>query len=168
MDDKYNKEIVLKFETRAEAEEVLEKLNEYLTEWGNVSYADYVDVVGPGIGTNEDVDYGWLDLKDVSVSWIIGIGYVFILPPPVLLSNADTSCKVCAFNEDEQFNLLEGVSVEFKLGNVGESFQMDLYIEARTNAKDPCISVTLFDEHSNIIEEMEYTIKYCPECGRKL
>lgn len=167
MAGKYDKRIRISAKTRPEAENILDELHRHIEDYGSLSYADYINMIESGIGTDEDKKYGWFDLHELFISYNYG-EYLLTFPLPVLLSDTNTVCKICNFNENVQFNTLKSTDIEFTLGRVSESFIMDLCIEARTDTKKPCMSITLFDDHGNAIEGFEYPIKYCVECGRGL
>ena len=57
----------ISFETRAEAEKVLDEMKEVLNEYGNVSIADYYDLVSHRSVLASDLTHGWLDLSTTEV-----------------------------------------------------------------------------------------------------
>lgn len=71
------------FETKAEADTVLDHLVGLTEEYGMVSVADFYDLVGE-TGNFTDNKYGWVNLADAKVYRTRG-GYVIDLPKPVLL-----------------------------------------------------------------------------------
>jgi len=71
-------EIIL--ETRAEAEEVIDRLFNRIEEFGMVSVADLYDMVGV-TGTYIDLKWGWIDFRGARVSHVRG-GYLLDLPKP--------------------------------------------------------------------------------------
>jgi len=80
--DRYNYDDVI-VDSRAEAEEVLDVLNEYLEEFGMVSLLELYEAVGKP--TNYmDSKYGWYDLNTASVSRTRD-GYLLKLPRITLL-----------------------------------------------------------------------------------
>lgn len=71
-------EIVL--ETRGEAEEVLDRLGDYLEQYGAVTVKDLYDLIGLD-GTYMDRRFGWTDLREAHSRRVNG-GYVLVLPDP--------------------------------------------------------------------------------------
>jgi hypothetical protein len=65
---------------RAEAEEVIDKLFELVSQYGAATIADLYELVGLG-STHVDHKWGWLDLQGAGVSRIRG-GYLLDLPEP--------------------------------------------------------------------------------------
>ena len=80
--DRYSNDDVI-LDSRVEAEEVLEVLNEYIDEFGMVSLLEFYESVGK-TSNYTDSKYGWFDLKSASISRTRD-GYLIKLPRPVLL-----------------------------------------------------------------------------------
>lgn len=57
----------ISFETRAEAEKVLDEMKEVLNEYGNLSIEDYYDLVNHRSVLPSDRTHGWLDLSSTEV-----------------------------------------------------------------------------------------------------
>ncbi len=76
------KEIIL--ETRGEAEDVLSHLMDMTADYGMASVADLYDLVGISSEFTDD-KYGWVDLRDSSVSRARGGGYIINLPRAIPL-----------------------------------------------------------------------------------
>jgi hypothetical protein len=71
-------EIVL--ESRAESEEVIDRLFEVVSRYGSATVADLYELVGIS-GTHTDNKWGWTDLRGAGVSRVRG-GYLLDLPEP--------------------------------------------------------------------------------------
>lgn len=69
------------FDTRGEAEEVLEQLFEIISRYDQASVSDFYAMVGARDNFT-DRAYGWTDLRGVKVSRVRGGGYVLNLPRP--------------------------------------------------------------------------------------
>lgn len=80
--DRYSNDNVI-LDSRVEAEEVLEVLNEYIDEFGMVSLLEFYESVGK-TSNYTDSKYGWFDLRSASISRTRE-GYLIKLPRPVLL-----------------------------------------------------------------------------------
>lgn len=66
--------------SRAEAEEVIDKLYEVVSRYGTATVADLYELVGI-TGTHTDNKWGWTDLRGAGVSRVRG-GYLLDLPEP--------------------------------------------------------------------------------------
>jgi hypothetical protein len=76
----------LAFETRADAELVLDGMIEQLREYGSISVARLYDLAGvTAMGSFQDNKWGWLDLRGVSTRGTPRNGYILNLPRPVAL-----------------------------------------------------------------------------------
>ena len=72
------------FDTRGEAEEVLDVLIDLIGEYGMVNLTDLYDSVGlPSNYTDEK--YGWCDLRNASISGSRSNGYIIKFPRLMLL-----------------------------------------------------------------------------------
>jgi outer membrane protein OmpA-like peptidoglycan-associated protein len=71
-------EIVL--QSRSEAEEVIDRLFEVVSQYGSATVADLYELVGIH-GTHTDNKWGWQDLRGAGVSRVRG-GYLLDLPEP--------------------------------------------------------------------------------------
>ena len=69
------------FDNRSQAEEVLERMDELVTEYKMVSVSDLYDLVGI-TGKYTDCKYGWTNLRDVEPIRVRDGGYVLNLPKP--------------------------------------------------------------------------------------
>ena len=78
--DKYSYDEVI-FDTRGEAEEVLERMDELLETYEVVSIADYYDLVGFD-SEHTDNKYGWTNLRS-ACSVRVRDGYTIKLPRPM-------------------------------------------------------------------------------------
>lgn len=67
------------FNSRGEAEEVLERMDELIETYGNASVADFYDLVGV-TGKYTDNKYGWKDIHTAKVVRVSGDGYMIKLP----------------------------------------------------------------------------------------
>lgn len=67
------------FDTRGEAEEVLERMDELVDTYGNASVADFYDLVGV-TGKYTDNKYGWKDIHTAKIVRVSGDGYMIKLP----------------------------------------------------------------------------------------
>lgn len=76
-------------------------------------------------------------------------------------------CKVCKFESGNECILLDSRPIDFKLGRLTEHFSLNLYLIRMPGGKY-FISPTIFDDHSDTVEEIDWQIKFCPECGRRL
>lgn len=74
----YNYDDVI-FDSRGEAEEVLERMDELIAAYGNASVLDFYDLVGIS-GTYTDNKYGWTDIHTAKVVRVSGDGYMIKLP----------------------------------------------------------------------------------------
>lgn len=73
------------FDTRPEAEKVLDAMRDILDQYPSVSVADFYDLVGYNYGNNYTCnDYGWTDLSQVTVTWSRGAWYI-ALPRAVVI-----------------------------------------------------------------------------------
>lgn len=79
-----SREVDVVFDTRAEAEEVLSKLIEYIQEYKVTSVADFMELIGK-TGSFKENNYGWTDLTKASVKIIKGGKYIIDLPKAVVL-----------------------------------------------------------------------------------
>jgi hypothetical protein len=75
-------EIIL--ETRVEAEEVIERMAEYVERYDQASVSDLYQLVGV-TGSFADEKWGWKDLRGASVTRVRNGGYLLDLPRPVEL-----------------------------------------------------------------------------------
>lgn len=66
-------------ETRAEANEVLDRMNEIIDSYGQVSVGDLYDLVGI-TGNYTDNNYGWTDLRSAEPIMARGGGWMIRLP----------------------------------------------------------------------------------------
>lgn len=71
------------FDSREDAEDVLDGLQQILDKYNNVSIGDFNDITGI-IGSFTDHKYGWKDLSGASVTRSLD-GYVLNLPRVILL-----------------------------------------------------------------------------------
>lgn len=71
------------FRSRGEADDVLDKLLERLSDYGEVSIADFYDAVGV-TGDFTDNNWGWTDLSYSAVKRVRE-GYIIDFPKPVVL-----------------------------------------------------------------------------------
>lgn len=71
-------------DTRNEAEEVMDRLNEAIAEYGSVSVADLYDLVGVS-GEFTDNKYGWFNLRTAEIQRVRD-GYLLKLPRAVALN----------------------------------------------------------------------------------
>lgn len=67
------------FETRAEAQEVLNSLNDIIEEYGSASIADFYDLCGV---TEQYTDhkYGWTNVSKASIESVRGGYFILVLP----------------------------------------------------------------------------------------
>lgn len=72
-------EIILN--SRVEAEEVLERLQDIIDKYEQVSVDDLYEMVGVK-GDYPDAKYGWYDLRDARVTRVRNSGYLLDLPKP--------------------------------------------------------------------------------------
>lgn len=73
------------FETRIEAQNVLEQMNDLLEEYGLVSIADLYTMLGwSNRSTHTDQKWGWDDLQAADIRMTRG-GYILILPKQIFL-----------------------------------------------------------------------------------
>lgn len=73
------------FETRAEAQNVLEQMNDLLEEYGLISIADLYTMLGwTQRSTHTDQKWGWDDLQAADIRMTRG-GYILILPKHIFL-----------------------------------------------------------------------------------
>lgn len=73
------------FETRIEAQNVLEQMNDLLEEYGLVSIADLYTMLGwSNRSTHTDQKWGWDDLQAADIRMTRG-GYILILPKHIFL-----------------------------------------------------------------------------------
>lgn len=68
-------------QSRAEAEEVLDRLTTYVEEYGHARVTDFYEMVGIS-GSFTDDDWGWLTLRDAGIKRNRD-GFLIILPRPV-------------------------------------------------------------------------------------
>lgn len=80
--NRYSNDDVI-FETRGDAEDVLDVLVEALDAYGNVTVADFKDAIGV-TGDFIDNKWGWVDLKDATIKRVRN-GYLLILPEPIAI-----------------------------------------------------------------------------------
>ena len=78
--NRYSNDDVI-FETRIDAEDVLDILTEALDTYGNVTVADFKDAIGI-TGDFIDNEWGWIDLRGSTIKRVRN-GYLLILPDPV-------------------------------------------------------------------------------------
>lgn len=69
------------FDSRSEAEEVLERMDELITEYKMVTVSDLYDLVGIS-GKYTDCKYGWTNLRNVEPIRVRDGGYMLNLPKP--------------------------------------------------------------------------------------
>ena len=69
------------FDSRSEAEEVLERMDELVTEYKMVTVSDLYDLVGIS-GKYTDCKYGWTNLRNVEPVRVRDGGYMLNLPKP--------------------------------------------------------------------------------------
>lgn len=67
-------------ETRAEANEVLERMDEIIEEYGMVSVGDLYDLVGVTSNSYTDHNYGWTDIRSAEPVMAPGGGWRLRLP----------------------------------------------------------------------------------------
>lgn len=72
----------LEFETRDDAENVLEVLRDIVDRYGKVKVADLYDACGVTGNGYTDEDYGWRDLRDARVVRT-RTGFIFDMPRPI-------------------------------------------------------------------------------------
>lgn len=72
----------LLFRTRAEAEEVVRLMNEYIAEFGQVTVGYLYEIMGETSSQWTVETYGWTDLRDARISNVRN-GYLVTLPRPV-------------------------------------------------------------------------------------
>lgn len=73
------------FDTRPDAEKVLDAMRDILDQYPSVSVADFYDLVGYNYGNNYTCNnYGWTDLSNVTVTWSRGAWYI-ALPRAVVI-----------------------------------------------------------------------------------
>lgn len=72
-------------EDRAEAEEVLSRMDELISVYGMVSVADFYELVGIN-GNYTDNKYGWTDIRSATVVRARGGGYIIKLPKAMPLN----------------------------------------------------------------------------------
>lgn len=73
----------LTFESRADAEEVIEQLDELIECYGVVSVADLYDLVGFQNGSHTDNKFGWVDLRSARIVRTWDGDYMLKLPKAV-------------------------------------------------------------------------------------
>ena len=73
------------FSSRGDADEVLNQMADALETYGNVSVADFYDLVGM-TANYTDNKYGWYDIRNAYIQAVSG-GYVIKLPKPVAFTN---------------------------------------------------------------------------------
>lgn len=69
------------FETRGDAEGVLEELRTLIKEYGSAAVADFEDLVGLGAGSDH-TDFGWISIDSTKVCRVRD-GYTLFLPRPI-------------------------------------------------------------------------------------
>lgn len=69
----------IRYETRGEAEAVLNQMDDILDQYQEVTVLDYYDLSGV-TGNFTDNKYGWTDLRSASVERLRGGGYIIKLP----------------------------------------------------------------------------------------
>lgn len=75
----------VKFESRADAEQVIDILTEFIDLYGQATIGDFYDAVGITPEWTDDVDvFGWTDIRDVRVSRVRD-GYILELPKCIKL-----------------------------------------------------------------------------------
>ena len=72
-------------ESRGEAEEVLDRMDELIETYGMVSVMDLYDLVGVS-GNYTDNKYGWINIKNAEPVRTIGGGYMLKLPKAIPLN----------------------------------------------------------------------------------
>ena len=73
------------FTTRYEAATILDAMTQYCNMYGQVTLADYYELIGQ-IPTNVDDDYGWTDLSGATISEIESGGYTIHMPVAKVLN----------------------------------------------------------------------------------
>lgn len=74
----------LVFNSRAEAELVIDKMREQMQDYGAVTIANLYDLAGvTQMSRFTDVQFGWVDMRGVSPSGTPRSGYIINLPRPV-------------------------------------------------------------------------------------
>ena len=75
------------FDSYADANDVLNEMGHALHEYGQVTIADFYDVVGITRDARDyqDCKYGWYDLGPASIKGVPG-GYTIVFPKPVPLN----------------------------------------------------------------------------------
>ena len=76
--------MILLLESRGEAEDVLERMDELIATYQVVSVADFYDLVGVS-GNYTDNKYGWTDIRNASVIRVRD-GYMIKLPKALPLN----------------------------------------------------------------------------------
>lgn len=66
------------FKTKEEAEKILTQMNQIIEDYGHVTVADMLDLVGSTC-SYVDNKYGWVNLKDAKIEEAFG-GYILVLP----------------------------------------------------------------------------------------
>lgn len=75
-------EIVLS--TRADAEDVLQEMDDWVARYGTITVASLYDILGMDMSNYQANRYGWHSLRDADVQRVSG-GYLLRLPRPELL-----------------------------------------------------------------------------------
>lgn len=74
------------FQSRPDAEKVLDAMRDILDQYPSVSVADFYDLVGYNYGNNYTCNnYGWTDLSEVTITWSRGAWYI-TLPRAVVIN----------------------------------------------------------------------------------
>ena len=73
----------VQFDSKGEAEEVLDRLVEYIDDYGQATVADFYNLAGV-TSDFTDQKYGWTNLSEAKSKRING-GYIVVLPKPVEL-----------------------------------------------------------------------------------
>lgn len=75
------------FETRADAEVVLDTMNDIISQYGSVSVADLYDLAGVYTSNYMAVNYGWNDIFGAIPTRAGRDGYTLKLPRPIPIKN---------------------------------------------------------------------------------
>lgn len=70
--------------TRADAEDVLQEMDDWVARYGTITVANLYDILGMDMSNYQANRYGWHSLRDADVQRVSG-GYLLRLPRPELL-----------------------------------------------------------------------------------
>lgn len=70
--------------TRADAEDVLQEMDDWVARYGTITVASLYDILGMDLSNYQANRYGWHSLRDADVQRVSG-GYLLRLPRPELL-----------------------------------------------------------------------------------